>query len=553
MKNFFLLQKNKFKRFLSIFKKGDWVKILVFLGFIVVGLILGGMTYAFTRGSLLFLQVYPQFMRSMGFYLLSSWFFLIFILTFASGFVSSFGLLFNQDDDQLLLSLPFRIRTIFKSRLVDLLFVSSWPVIVFGIPLLLAFKQSFLLSWSSFGFSFLGLVLILIIAMLLAAMISLKLISLLGFVNKKLIYFFGLIGLPVAAVFIVNLLMPPGLMEAFRDLKFAEISNYIQSLPISSRLLPSNWAVNLSFYWQKQPQFALLNLSRLILLIIGLGSLLYLLVKRNYFQALAKNKQGCFIAGPQDQVKKKPAKKHFPYFFKGVDGAFIEKDSLSLIRNSRELLQVGLFIFIIVLYFFSFSRIPVNNLHKRLPDFSELDLVKLNFVFTLHIFSVFALRFIYPLISLEGQMAWMVWVAPFKKTTLFKQKLGLWMFLLGMLSVVMSGVSTLILGQNIVFWGLQSLVLFLGCIAIVSVNLGMGALLPNFAEKNPEKISTSSGGLITTVLSIGYVLFWLVILNNRFFSFQSLQPGYLLFGLSSLLILMSSFFFFRIQVKRYEF
>ena len=42
-------------------------------------------------------------------------------------------------------------------------------------------------------------------------------------------------------------------------------------------------------------------------------------------------------------------------------------------------------------------------------------------------------------------------------------------------------------------------------LTITTVTLGIGALKPNFWEKNPEKLSTSPGGILATFLCLTYI------------------------------------------------
>ena len=48
-------------------------------------------------------------------------------------------------------------------------------------------------------------------------------------------------------------------------------------------------------------------------------------------------------------------------------------------------------------------------------------------------------------------------------------------------------------------------------VSLTSLSVGMGAVYPRFDEKNPGKIASSAGGMLTTILSLAYVGFMVVI------------------------------------------
>ncbi|MFC1711964.1 hypothetical protein ACFLZ1_05310, partial [Patescibacteria group bacterium] len=325
-KIFILLQKIKISRFIKIFIKFQWVKILVILGFLFVALILGLFTYFFSKASFMFLQTYPQFLASMVFYILATWFFLIFLLTLGSSFISSMAMFFSQEDDDLLLSFPIKSQLIFESRFLDLLIINSWPTLVFGVPLLMSFHHSFNLDSISFILSILVLMLVLLISGFISSILALVITYFSGSIGKKIINIVSIISLPFFAWGVATILIPPNLTENFQKLHLEEISAYLKSLPINSLIFPSTWAVNIIYYWQESRLFALLNLERMLLFLSLLILTAYILVKKIYYSSLNKANVGRFIAGKQDIISKNINTKVFPYFLKSIKGAFIEKD-----------------------------------------------------------------------------------------------------------------------------------------------------------------------------------------------------------------------------------
>jgi ABC-2 type transport system permease protein len=65
--------------------------------------------------------------------------------------------------------------------------------------------------------------------------------------------------------------------------------------------------------------------------------------------------------------------------------------------------------------------------------------------------------------------------------------------------------------------------------SLTSLSVGMGALFPRFEESNPGRIASSMGGMITTVLSLIYVGFMVIILALPTYQYGS----YVMDGLRS--------------------
>jgi len=549
---FLILQKSKLSRFLKIFKEKDWPKILVMVCFLLVALILALTTYFFSKSAFLFINHYPQFLESMLFYTLLGWFFLIFILTLGSSLISALQNFFVQDDDRLLLSLPIKPQIIFESRLIDLITLSGWPVFVFGLPLLWAFKKSFQFSFCYFFLSFLALILVYLISVLIASIVSLKIISFTGQSGKKAVNLSVLIGLPILAWAATNVLIPANLVETFQKLELSQINRFLKLLPINSPFFPSTWAVNFIFYWTIKPEFAIDNLIKLFLLLTVLTGFLYWLVNKEYFYDLSKVRIGYFIARPQDKRRPSFNKKSFSYGLKSLKTTFLEKDLLIFSRNQAEIYQAGFIFFMILLYFLILDKIPLEKLAENLPYFSIEKLMGMNFIFGAYILALLGLRFVFPMMSSEGQAGWLLWSAPFSKKEIFWQKLLTGWGFLTLIGAIVSLFSTLILKLNFRLLTNQFLFFLPLALGLASINLGFGALFPDFREKNLEKISTSAGGILATALSLFYIfLFNQLLLFN--FDKPFLSLFYLLIWLLSagVAIFLSVISLFKI--KRYQF
>jgi hypothetical protein len=395
------------------------------------------------------------------------------------------------------------------------------------------------------------LIFILVLSALLAAILSLLITSFTGRVGSKILKLLALAALPITAWWVTYVLIPPNFFETFEKTQIGQMNNFLKSLPIYSEFLPSTWAANFVFYWRLSLATSLLNLGKLLASSLVLSILVYWLSNRNYYYDLAKARVGKFVAGAQDITRPAFSKRPFPYLLPGVTGSLLEKDILMFSRNQAEVLQGGFIFFIALLYFLLLGRIPLEKIAQTLPNFSINLLVQINITVISFILTVLALRFVFPAISLEGQSAWLVWSAPFSKAKLFWQKLLTGWGLLSFVAVIASTLSTLILGLNFHFFLAQLSIFLAISLALTSINLGLGTLLPNFGEKNPEKLSTSFGGILATFLSLFYILIVSLILFSSKASLSIFAHLYVWIISAGITVIFSLFSLSKIE--KYEF
>ncbi|MFV1917192.1 MAG: hypothetical protein ACC618_01760 [Patescibacteria group bacterium] len=515
-RTFFYLERTKLKRFLKIFTNFELAKILVIGVSFLIAIFLATGTYFFSKNIFSFLKFYPDFLVATVNFTYLSLFFLIFILITFSSIISAINTLFVQDDDNLLLSAPMGSETVFASRFINLIFFSSWPVFVFGLPVLAASYSE--LSFNLFGLmiSFLALLLVLILSSLLAVHVSLIITSFAGRLGKRIIGAAAIIALPAGAWWVATFIIPPNFFATFRTLEVYQLDDFIKTLPINSELLPSTWAANTVISIQKGYAGSFVNLGKLVASSFILTISGFLLVKKTYYLDLAKARVGQFIAGPQD-IATKTKSSFFLRLPGGIMGAFLEKDIRMFSRDQAEVFQAAFIFFIGLLYFILLGRIPLDRITRAIPFFSASLLISINVIVVSFIITIISLRFVFPAISLEGQSAWLVWSAPFSKKKLYWQKFFSGFLLLSLFAILASFVSTFILELGLIFFFVQISVFLAATLAITSISLGLGTIFPNFEEKNPEKLSTSFGGILATFLSLLFIL----VTSTILFSYSS--------------------------------
>lgn len=186
------------------------------------------------------------------------------------------------------------------------------------------------------------------------------------------------------------------------------------------------------------------------------------------------------------------------------------KDWKLLRRDPVQWSQFLIFFGLLGLYFLNVDRF--NNPQRDISYITWVNMVSfLNLAVVGLILSTFTTRFIYPMISLEGHCFWILGLLPMRRDTVLWSKfvfasLGSWVpcGLLILLSDLMLHVSLLIVLVH-------QFVCILLCLGLSSIAVGLGAMMPNFRESSPSKISAGFGGTLNLVLSALYIILIVVL------------------------------------------
>jgi ABC-2 type transport system permease protein len=186
------------------------------------------------------------------------------------------------------------------------------------------------------------------------------------------------------------------------------------------------------------------------------------------------------------------------------------KDWQLLRRDPAQWLQFMIFFGLLGLYFLNIDRFsnPINDINYiawvNLVSFLNLAVVGL-------ILSTFTTRFIYPMISLEGQRFWVLGLLPIERKTILWSKfvfaaLGSWVPC-GLLILI----SDLMLQIDMIVVLVHQFTCLLLCLGLASIAVGLGAMMPDFRETSPSKIAAGFGGTLNLVLSAVYIIVIIVL------------------------------------------
>jgi len=115
-------------------------------------------------------------------------------------------------------------------------------------------------------------------------------------------------------------------------------------------------------------------------------------------------------------------------------------------------------------------------------------------------------RFVYPLVSLEGQRLWILGLAPISLRGVVWQKFWLSAATTAVFSVGLALFSARALGLGAAEFWISVVAVAAATLALSGLSVGLGSLYPNFDEDNPARIVSGLGGTLNFVLSLVYVI-----------------------------------------------
>lgn len=203
--------------------------------------------------------------------------------------------------------------------------------------------------------------------------------------------------------------------------------------------------------------------------------------------------------------------------------SIIKKDFWIFIREPAQWIHLLVLIFLTIVFMSSVAGIRyigLGNFYLQTGIYLSV------FLFNMLLISTLSLRFIFPMISLEGYSFWKIKSAPVDNSFLLRKKvIPMGTFIL----LISTGLSYFINFRFDLIFEISTLLInLISSATIIMVNLGMGGLFANYREKNTIRISSSQGASITFLLVIIYILFIVILLfmpiSHYFLSIMIKKP-----------------------------
>ena len=439
--------------------------------------------------------------RPLLFRLLSTSFLTFFLMLFLSNLITSLSTLYYSPEVDYLLATPIQPSKMFGYRFLQNFFFSTWATLILGLPLLAALTAARHQGILALLFYLISLLVFTALPAFLSVSVFLILVKLFPKMGLRQLLGFLLLFLALAAWAFFIFGQPKGMVIAQID-TMPELERYLAQLAlVGSPLLPGTWLARLVLAPLPGNFGEALEMFWLLLITAGFwGALCFWLAGKIYYNALT----GRVGSSPDLGFRKS-----FWLASKLADRLPIAaKDALLFMRDPGQWAQGLIFISLLVIYLGGLRTYPL------LFTFSvwKVAIAFLNFAFAGYILATLSVRFVFPVVSLEGPMMWLMRSAPVTAKRLLMEKSTLNLAVALVLTEALSFLSNGILKTLPQMRLLSHLSLGLMCLAITSLVLGLGAIFPDFKERNPSRIASGLGGLLAALAGLGYVGLSVVVL-----------------------------------------
>jgi ABC-2 type transport system permease protein len=457
--------------------------------------------------------------------IISLGFLAIFVMLIISNLVTSISTLYRSPETSFLLSTPATYRQVFTVKFVDNMVFSTWAVLILGLPVIIAYGlvHDFAL-WQYIFELFCVLIPFVLIAGCIGVGLSIFMFLASHWISPKtiIIWMGSILVLGVAIYFKFG--QPTSM--AFNVISDWRVLNrYLSSMGATSfAFLPSFWVsetMRLLSIGSSNSLFtymlALVTTSILALNVI------FMIAERFYYPSWLASLEyhGSVekkIAGPRRTKSFFRLPEWLPADFRAV----LSKDLRLFIREPAQWAQFTVLLVLLVIYLLNLKYFPTDLKDSYWKTFIGFT----NFAFSGFILATLSVRFVFPNISLEGRSFWAIVSSPMRISRVFWEKFWSVFIIFLLISEILALVSNIMLGLRGIIMILTFFSVLLMSVALVSLSVGMGAIYPRFEERNPGKIASSVGGILTTVLSLVYVGLMVVIaaLPAQRYSLYKMDP-----------------------------
>lgn len=456
-----------------------------------------------------------------------------------SNVITALSTFFLSEDLEFVVAAPVESETVYSARLIETIVDSSWMVALLAIPLLVAYGAVYAATPLYYLLAIGTVIPFLVIPAVLGSAVTLLLVNV--FPARRTRDLLALVGLFAAAgvVALFRFLRPERLMSPE---EFSSLVDFVAVLRTpTSAWLPSEWAaealmtqLNGRFEW-----FPFLFLWATAAMFFVVGAWLH----RRYFD-------GGFTRAQEGAERKegRARSRLLETLFSSAEPStrvMLAKEFRVFFRDTTQWSQLILLGVLVAVYVYNITVLPLYTGEQ--VSFLLINAVSfLNLGLAGFVVAAIAARFVFPAMSIEGRMMWLMKSSPIDVRTIFwsKYRVGTFPLLLVALPLIVG--TNIVLDATPFILVLTSVTMIGVTFALTSLALGFGALYPNYDTENVAEIPTSFGGLLFMMAAISYLAGVVILeawpvyiyLNSRFQGGEAqVGLGPLLMGVSGAAIL----------------
>jgi len=415
-----------------------------------------------------------------------------------SNIITALSTFFLSDDLELVVAAPIEPEKVYAARLIETVIDSSWMVALLAVPLLIAYGAVYATDWKYYALAVGTLVPFLLIPAVIGSGLTLLLVNV--FPARRTRDLLALVGLfsAAAVVALFRFLRPERLMrpEEFRDLV-----DFVAVLRTpTSAWLPSEWAADslMSYLGGFFEWFPFLFLWSTAAACFVLGSWTH----RRYFNAgFTRAQEG---AEHKDGRDRSVALDRLLRTARPSTRSLVAKEIRVFFRDTTQWSQLILLGVLVAVYVYNVTVLPLYTGEE--VSFLLINVVSfLNLGLAGFVVSAIAARFVFPAMSIEGRMMWLLRSSPLDVRALFWSKYWVGTVPLLVVALPLIVVTNIMLEASPFILTLTTVTMVGITFALTALALGLGALYPNYDTENVAEIPTSFGGLLFMMSAVTYL------------------------------------------------
>lgn len=468
--------------------------------------IMGGLGLAFCGGMfaassrvLVYFQSVEMIGDILARQLLSMVLLTFFSMLIFSSIITALSNLYLSKDLELCHSMPVSVEELFISRSLYTFVDSSWMVIIFALPVFLAYAYVYR-PGPNFYFSLIHMnAAMAIIASCIGILMTMVLVYIFPAQRTKDIILLLSIVMIVALYLLFRFLRPERLVNPEA---FFSVAQYVSALKApDSPYLPTHWITE-TLWADLNATEGRSHLFEVLLTWTTAASVAVINIwtaRFIYFDGFSKSQEA--------KKRRAVGKTLLDLLIMSVSKPFgrdlseiISKDIRVFFRDNTQWSQLLLLAALIVVYLYNFSVLPLDKSPIRL-DFLQNQLAFLNMGLAGFVLSAVCARFVYPAVSAEGEAYWIIRSSPLKLGRYLWGKYLFFIFPILLLAEVLIVATNYLLDVTRFMMILSSVTIGFMVLGIVALGIGLGASYPKFKHENVGQVSTGFGGFLYMIIS----------------------------------------------------
>jgi ABC-2 type transport system permease protein len=431
--------------------------------------------------------------------LLTMIFLTFFSMLLFSNTITSLSTIYLSSDLLVLMSSPLRLSTIFVVKFMQTLLYSSWMVVLFGLPIFIAFGKAQHATLAYYGWLLPTLIPFLIIPAGLGMLGTMLLMRYFPAQQTHKALTVLSVCFMAGLVMFIRFLRPERLVREAPDELLLQFLDTLKTPDLP--LLPSTWAAKALLAGSTATSGTAVGHVALLwggaLLMFALTVWVASQVYYTGWAGGATSRRSSTTVRRTWRAERllRPLLKYCMPATRGL----VFKDLKLFFRDPAQWSQLLLLGALAIIYLYNIQNLPLNTLFLR-NFISILNLGLAGFVL-----SAVAVRFVFTSTSLEGRSFWVVMASPIAFRGFVREKFCIYILPLLILAETLVVVSNMLLNADAYLTLFAVIVIGLITCALTGLGIGLGAMYPRFEYDNIAQTAASTGGILYMVLSLGFI------------------------------------------------